>query len=1480
MVNKMPATLHLLLAALLLVLLPGTTTASTTPPAQTTPSNTSLTANSTNSTSTNDTLATTVTSATVPPTTTEPVTTTPCDLNVCLGRSHAVWEEHVSVVGFNAAICRSLEVIVDECINLPCITEAQRAEVIKVYLHGYYDTISPTCPETFPDMPYVIPAAVALPNFVGFASLDQFTSLCLQLATTVTEQFRLASLNSDCGTSSTKVVVQGTGSATVVMVHFEAFASSPPDPAAPNGSVVRASYVNNVGVDTAANVTVQLGQPESRAACGQDQAAHFESCTSFSGDGDCDKVTTTANEFAACVCRRNLLGLRCYTREPCMDVQTYKTMSSLVQQAPLYCPAWDLPPEYPASFKVKVPQTTATIHAASVCRVASPFVAPTPTCSTGGPPVQVSGAFVEGGMLEATLSFTTVSWLEPFLDLLLDRLFLLFIADQQGVYRQLWTPVQSIQWEGIPDKPFDDTAGCFCNSSTKVMDCAGQATVPSLENCTNLEYLDLSGTRNETLVLAEMPRLFSLNARNVSLKAVEADTFAGLPRVGQLWLEGNEIGELKRGSFGSLTKLSWLFLGNSDIETVAPGAFDGLSNLEVLDLRDNSIGQLEAGVFDNMTKLLVVGLHRNRLLSYIAPGTFDGLSAVTNLLMGDNSLSHIDDNLMDNMQSLEWVDLSRNGLTALPSSVLQASTKLKHLDVSFNNLTVWPNLTEAPGLTSALLHGNSIAEVPPGAAPAAFAQLRMLLMHDNPSVCGYYLTLDSEELQVLCDCAAGYTGRDSCLPLSRSLKLPGVLGPGQNHTIIHPDVGTATVVETFPPTEAFDFGRAIFQLQRSQTTPTRSPTRFEVAVVEAPFRLLDEVIGVDLRGLPELPRIMYAETGLHSPVTSETFGVAASSWAPSSIGYEVAATGSSTAALAFIKADQRTAQLLGVATAAGVFFVNVTAIDELTEQTVQAAMITVVVNDCGSDTCSGSGVCVDVGDERDGVFECQCSPGFAGQRCELPVFETGEDGLAWWIILLIVVGAAAVLAVVLWRAFGRQLKYPWGYYNCGELSEESRALPGGQAKNNVQLTTLRLKNDTDIDVVTKTTTANIDADELSMMHQCHTGHKSRILDLLHPKRGNCPFVVECFGFISDKIVLRFYEQGSLRDQLGPGRRAFDGNAQGAFNVALDISKALAHLHSLKSPIFHRDVKPDNVFLYIKGGCFHAVLGDFGLATTKAKWETTDSVGTPGYRAPEILAAQDHRDYSKADQFAYGVTIAQLYGVLQLDDREADLQQSKEAMMGQGRDVGDPGLPDRVVRCVSEFVVDRPEMKDVVVELERTKCSGMPEVKLHPTPRGSDGRGTVSGTRTQHSVVANPAVVGETSVDRGARTAEDEPLLASGSSNASSAAAEAQLMSPAAVLSGPTSIGSDGGVEAHQLPTFGNGRDQPPPGQQARPNAFVNGAAGGRGPAPPFRAANGNGQVNGNGNGARSTAHNDVKQGDGAENGDFIVSVPERASSEV
>jgi serine/threonine protein kinase len=74
---------------------------------------------------------------------------------------------------------------------------------------------------------------------------------------------------------------------------------------------------------------------------------------------------------------------------------------------------------------------------------------------------------------------------------------------------------------------------------------------------------------------------------------------------------------------------------------------------------------------------------------------------------------------------------------------------------------------------------------------------------------------------------------------------------------------------------------------------------------------------------------------------------------------------------------------------------------------------------------------------------------------------------------------------------------------------------------------------------------------------------------------------------------------------------------------------LDYVHTNK--VIHRDIKPENLVLDDKG---YLRITDFGVAKLLQKENSSETSGTPGYMAPEVMCAQNHS--FGVDYFAVGV----------------------------------------------------------------------------------------------------------------------------------------------------------------------------------------------------------------------------------------------------
>ncbi|MCA1622946.1 MAG: serine/threonine protein kinase [Acidobacteria bacterium] len=148
--------------------------------------------------------------------------------------------------------------------------------------------------------------------------------------------------------------------------------------------------------------------------------------------------------------------------------------------------------------------------------------------------------------------------------------------------------------------------------------------------------------------------------------------------------------------------------------------------------------------------------------------------------------------------------------------------------------------------------------------------------------------------------------------------------------------------------------------------------------------------------------------------------------------------------------------------------------------------------------------------------------------------------------------------------------------------------------------------------------------------------EARLLNsLLHPVLPHVSdYFTENAGYF---LVMQFVEGEDLSDTL---------KREGAFPVG-DVLRwtdslldALDYLHSQESPIIHRDIKPHNLKLTLRGDI---ILLDFGLAKLNAADDTTGGISVFGYSRTysPLEQIQGTGTDARSDIFALGATIYHL-----------------------------------------------------------------------------------------------------------------------------------------------------------------------------------------------------------------------------------------------
>ena len=110
------------------------------------------------------------------------------------------------------------------------------------------------------------------------------------------------------------------------------------------------------------------------------------------------------------------------------------------------------------------------------------------------------------------------------------------------------------------------------------------------------------------------------------------------------------------------------------------------------------------------------------------------------------------------------------------------------------------------------------------------------------------------------------------------------------------------------------------------------------------------------------------------------------------------------------------------------------------------------------------------------------------------------------------------------------------------------------------------------------------------------------------------------------LVSDLLNGGDLRFHIGKKRRF--NEQQTKFMIACMIV-GLEYMHN--ENVIHRDIKPENIVMEENG---YLRITDMGIARILKSDNSSDTSGTPGYMAPEVMCRQNHS--FGVDYFALGV----------------------------------------------------------------------------------------------------------------------------------------------------------------------------------------------------------------------------------------------------
>jgi serine/threonine protein kinase len=191
------------------------------------------------------------------------------------------------------------------------------------------------------------------------------------------------------------------------------------------------------------------------------------------------------------------------------------------------------------------------------------------------------------------------------------------------------------------------------------------------------------------------------------------------------------------------------------------------------------------------------------------------------------------------------------------------------------------------------------------------------------------------------------------------------------------------------------------------------------------------------------------------------------------------------------------------------------------------------------------------------------------------------------------------------------------------------------------------------------------------------------------------------------LVMEFLPGGTVKQHLGKPLPWQD-----AARLLHPIAEALEYAH--EQGLIHRDVKPGNILLTLKG---QPMLTDFGIAKILDLDDATSltgtgvGVGTPEYMAPEQWT---NKTSTQSDIYGLGVVLYELvtgYKPYTADTPAAILlKQANEPLPRPGKYI--PGLPDLVERVLIKALAKKPEDRFVNMSEFATALQLLAEGKIY------------------------------------------------------------------------------------------------------------------------------------------------------------------------
>jgi serine/threonine protein kinase len=176
------------------------------------------------------------------------------------------------------------------------------------------------------------------------------------------------------------------------------------------------------------------------------------------------------------------------------------------------------------------------------------------------------------------------------------------------------------------------------------------------------------------------------------------------------------------------------------------------------------------------------------------------------------------------------------------------------------------------------------------------------------------------------------------------------------------------------------------------------------------------------------------------------------------------------------------------------------------------------------------------------------------------------------------------------------------------------------------------------------------------------------------------------------FVSEYCDGGSLQD-ANEKNPLWHNNIEEKFRLCLEICEGLSAAHHNNPPIYHRDLKPDNIYL----SCDTPVIGDWGICYIEGGERYTitgEAVGSRNYMHPELEDGRIDNIHYYHDLYSLGKVIYWIFSEGKMFSRERHRQQQY----------------DLKIMFANHYYEHLNRLLDVLIANDLNKiCQNLPEV---------------------------------------------------------------------------------------------------------------------------------------------------------------------------